>query len=234
MDALPLAGLEPPQPPLASHEVALVELHVNWLVPPADTEAGLAASCTLGAATMFTVVESEVVPPIPVQLRLNAVGEERGPTDSLPRVVFVPVHGPPAATQEVAPVLVHASEVRPLSATSVGDADNVIVGGSAGAATETTTVATVAPFGPAQLREYSVAVASGPIVALPPVGLEPDQPPPASHEVALVEVHVNWLVPPAGTDNGLAVRTTSVLARVSLYAGLYRKTSPENGSMTPR
>jgi hypothetical protein len=46
---VPLAAIDPLQPPEALQEVALVADHVNTVVPPWDTLVGVAVSETTGA-----------------------------------------------------------------------------------------------------------------------------------------------------------------------------------------
>ena len=66
---LPLVALAPLQPPVAVHEVALVELHVSVDAPPLATEAGFAPSVTVAAGITVTVaVATLLVPPAPVQV----------------------------------------------------------------------------------------------------------------------------------------------------------------------
>lgn len=69
--SLPDVGFVPDQPPDAVHVVAFVEDQVNVVVPPLETEVGLAVRDTLGAAGETATVSVAVwVPPIPVQERL--------------------------------------------------------------------------------------------------------------------------------------------------------------------
>jgi hypothetical protein len=67
----PLAASEPPQPPEAAHEVALVEDQVNVEIAPLATVLGLALSVTVGAAEVtVTVADCAAVPPLPVQVNV--------------------------------------------------------------------------------------------------------------------------------------------------------------------
>ena len=67
---MPLVALVPLQPPVAVHEVALVELHVSVEAAPLATEVGFAVSVTVGAGTTVTVaVATLLVPPAPLQLK---------------------------------------------------------------------------------------------------------------------------------------------------------------------
>ena len=66
---MPLVALVPLQPPVAVHEVALVELQVNVEAVPLATEVGFAVSVTVGAGTTVTVaVATLLVPPVPVHI----------------------------------------------------------------------------------------------------------------------------------------------------------------------
>ena len=65
----PLGASEPPQPPEAVQEVALLEDHVNIEVAPLATVLGLALNVTVGAAVVtFTVAVCAALPPAPVQV----------------------------------------------------------------------------------------------------------------------------------------------------------------------
>ena len=67
---VPLVALLPLQPPVAVHDVALVELHVSVEAPPLATEVGFAVNVTVGADAMVTVaVATLLVPPVPLQLK---------------------------------------------------------------------------------------------------------------------------------------------------------------------
>jgi hypothetical protein len=65
----PLGASEPPQPPEAVQEVALLEDHVNIEVAPLATVLGLALNVTVGADVVtFTVADCAALPPAPVQV----------------------------------------------------------------------------------------------------------------------------------------------------------------------
>jgi hypothetical protein len=67
---VPLVALVPLQPPVAVHEVALVELHVSVEAAPLAIEVGFAVNVTVGAGTTVTVaVATLLVPPAPLQLK---------------------------------------------------------------------------------------------------------------------------------------------------------------------
>jgi hypothetical protein len=65
--AFPLVGSAPFQPPLAAHDVAFVEVHVNIEAAPLAMAAGDASNATVGT-TLTTRVAITLVPPGPVQL----------------------------------------------------------------------------------------------------------------------------------------------------------------------
>jgi hypothetical protein len=65
---LPLVAVFDVQPPVAAHEVALVELQVNVDEPPLAMLAGLALTVTVGCVTTVTVAEALAEPPVPVQV----------------------------------------------------------------------------------------------------------------------------------------------------------------------
>ena len=67
VDFDPLVPCEPDHPPDAVHDVALLELQVNWAALPDDTLVGFAVSDTVGTpAATATDVEFVAVPPEPV------------------------------------------------------------------------------------------------------------------------------------------------------------------------
>ncbi len=71
MDCEPLVGSLPDQAPEATHEVALVDDHVNVALPPLVIELGLAARATVGAGGVTeTVADCDALPPVPVQARV--------------------------------------------------------------------------------------------------------------------------------------------------------------------
>ena len=58
-------------PPVAVHEVALVELQVRVDAPPLAIVVGLAVSEAVGLGAMVTVaVAAVLVPPVPVQVKV--------------------------------------------------------------------------------------------------------------------------------------------------------------------
>ena len=77
----PLVGCAPANvPPVIVQEVALVELQVNVEDPPLAIDVGLAVSVATGLGTMVTVaVAGVLVPPAPVQVRVNVVLAVKAP-----------------------------------------------------------------------------------------------------------------------------------------------------------
>jgi hypothetical protein len=73
-----------------------------------------------------------------------------------------------------------------------------------GPLTTLTVEAVLVPPSPVQVNEKVVAVARGPVLALPLGGCAPLQPPLALHEVAFAELQVNVAALPAATASGLA------------------------------
>jgi hypothetical protein len=71
VEAEPLIGSLPLQPPDAAQEVALVELQVNVALLPLVTVLGLAEMSTVGTGWVTeTVADCEALPPAPVQVRV--------------------------------------------------------------------------------------------------------------------------------------------------------------------
>ena len=70
----------PVQPPVAVHDVALVELHVSVEVPPLAIVVGLAVNVAVGTGAMVTVaVLAVLVPPAPVHVNEYVVLADRFP-----------------------------------------------------------------------------------------------------------------------------------------------------------
>lgn len=133
VDSDPEAGFDPLHAPLAVQEVALVEVQVSIDVPFTATVVGLALNATVGAtggggfALTVTVAERPVVPPAPVQDRLNVAFALMTGDCSLPEVALLPAHAP-EAVQEAAFCELHVSVERAPAATVVGLAVKVTVG----------------------------------------------------------------------------------------------------------
>jgi hypothetical protein len=109
VDALPLSGFEPLQPPEATQDVALAEVQFNVDADPLTTVAGLALSDTDGwgggGTPTATVTVWLISPPGPAQLSVNAVEAASTPVEAVPFTGRAPVH-PPEAVQELALVVV--------------------------------------------------------------------------------------------------------------------------------
>jgi hypothetical protein len=188
---LPLVAFAPAKvPPVAVHDVALVELHVSVEVPPLAIEVGLAVSVAVGSGAMVTVADAAVlVPPAPVHVNEYAVLAVKAPVLWLPLVALVPVH-PPEAVHDAALVELQVSvEDWPL-AIEVGLAVSVAVG--TGAMVTMAEAAVLVPPAPVQVNEYVVVAVRAPVLWPPLVAFVPANVPPiAVHDVAFVELHVS-------------------------------------------
>ena len=80
--------------------------------------------------------------------------------------------------------------------------------GDADAVTLTVALAIAPPPGPLQFSVKVVADVMAALWALPLTDRPPLQPPEAVHDAALLDVHVNIVVPPLETLVGLAARLT--------------------------
>lgn len=222
--SLPEVSLLPLHPPEAVQDVAFVDDHDNTLVPPLATLVGEADKLTVGAgvaAVTETDVDACVVPPLPVQLRLNVVFVLSAPVLELPEVDFVPLQ-PPDAEQDVAFVDDQRSVLLLPLVTDVGEADSETVGAGVGAVTETVRLACAEPPAPVHVSVYDAEAVNAPVPWLPDVAFVPLQLPDAEHEVALVEDHVSVLLPPLLTVLGDADSET-----VGACAGVEFRTDTE-------
>jgi len=72
---VPLAAFAPANvPPVAAHDVALVEFQVSVEIPRLAIEVGFAVSVAVGTGAMVTVVVAAVlVPPLPAQINTYVV-----------------------------------------------------------------------------------------------------------------------------------------------------------------
>lgn len=91
----------------------------------------------------------------------------------------------------------------PPGATLLGLALKVTVG--AGMTLTAVVAAALLPPAPSQVSENVVASSIDAFSWLPVAGRVPDQPPDAAHDVALVEVQANVVLPPLATTSGAAV-----------------------------
>ena len=203
----PAVARLPDQAPLAVHEVALVEDHVNELLPPLDTLVGLAVKVTVGAGTELatvTVTDLLALPPPPLQLNVNVLLAAVSATVfAEPLVARLPDHAP-EAVQLVALVDDHVSELLLPLDTLVGFAVSVTVG--TGEVVVTVTDRLVVPPPPVHVNVNVVSVFSAEVASLPLVAFVPLQPPEAVQLDALLVVHVKVDDPPLTTEVGLAVR----------------------------
>jgi hypothetical protein len=118
----------------------------------------------------------------------------------VPLVDRVPLQ-PPDAVHADALAELQLKTAAPPVATTAGVAVSTAVG-----TTLTVMLAgLLAPPGPVQVSEYVVLMATAGIVCEPLADWVPLQPPEASQEVALVELHVSVVAPPAATTRGFAV-----------------------------
>jgi len=139
--AVPDVGRAPVQPPDAVQLVAPVVLQVSVVVPPCDTDAGLAVRLTVGngAGVTSTCTDCAAVPPAPVHVRVKVDDAVSAPLACDPDNALAPVHAP-EAVQLVALLVAQLSVLVPPYATVVGDAPSVIVGGGVGAGGDTVIV----------------------------------------------------------------------------------------------
>lgn len=123
----------------------------------------------------------------------------------MPFAAFAPLQ-PPEAAHAVAFVLVQLRLEEPPAVTLAGFAANVSVG-AGGVPTLTVTLAIgLVPPAPVHWSENRVVAVRLEIVSFPDALFAPDQPPEAVQPVAFVEVQVSWVLPPAFTVVGFAVR----------------------------
>ncbi len=107
--------------------------------PPCTTELGEDANVRVGAGVgnvTPTVTSLAVVPPVPVQVRVNVVVCDSAAVTCVPEVALAPLQ-PPDAAQEAAFVVDHVSVEVPPCATWAGFAESVTVGGGGTALTTT-------------------------------------------------------------------------------------------------
>jgi hypothetical protein len=133
VDCEPAVVLAPLHAPLAVQLVALVDDHVNVLVPPPATLVGLAVSKTVtGGNDPATVTAADWViePPTPTQLSVKVLFATNPVIAALPEVALSPDHAP-LAVQLVALVDDHVSVLVPPLAMLVGLAVRVNVGAGA-------------------------------------------------------------------------------------------------------
>ena len=152
-----------------------------------------------------TVADALVVPPDPVQARVNVLELVNAPLDSLPETALLPDHAP-EAVQELALVEDQVSVEDPPLATVVGFAVSDTVG--AGGVTVTLADALTVPPDPVQARMNVLVTVNGPADWLPETALLPDHAPEALQELASVDDQVRVEDPPLTTEIGFAVSDT--------------------------
>ena len=149
VEAEPLVGSLPLQPPEAVHEVALAEVQLNVALVPFATVLGLAESVMLGTDRLTdTVADCEALPPVPVQVKLYVVFAVSAPVDCDPLTGMVPLQ-PPLAEQEVALLADQVSVELLPEVIALGPALNMTVGAPCDAVTVAAWVAP--PPGPMQV-----------------------------------------------------------------------------------
>jgi hypothetical protein len=203
---LPLLPCVPANvPPVAMHDVALVELQVNVDVPPLAMLVGFAFNVAVGMAPIVTVaVAGALVPPAPVHVNEYAVLVVKAPVLWLPLAVFVPLQ-PPDAIHDVAWVELHVNREAPPLAMVVGLAVSVAVG--AGAMLTVAVAGVLVPPAPVHVNEYVVLAVKAPVLWLPLAVFVPANVPPAAlQDVALVELQVSMEVPLLATLVGFAFK----------------------------
>ena len=127
---MPLVAFAPANvPPVAVHEVALVELQVSVEAAPLSTAPGLADSVAVGtgAVTVTVAVAAGLVPAAPVQVREYVVSAVNAPVLRVPLVATAPVQ-PPEALQDVALVELQVNVVLAPLEIEVEAADSEAVG----------------------------------------------------------------------------------------------------------
>jgi hypothetical protein len=206
---VPLAAFVPFQPPVAEHDVALVELQVRVAVPPLAILVGFAVNMTVGmlAATVTIAVVGTLVPPGPAQVREYVVVPANAAVVREPLAARGPLQ-PPVAAHDVALVELQVSiDVPPLAIVG-GVAVNMTVGTGFAATVTVAVTAAVVPPGPVQVSEYEAPAVKALVSCDPLVAKVPPQPPEAVHDVALVELHAKVATPPLLTDVGDALKET--------------------------
>jgi hypothetical protein len=206
LDWLPEIALVPDHAPEAVQELASVDDQVRVEDPPLTTEAGFAASDTVGTgAVTVTPADALALPPGPVQAIVKALELVSTPLDWLPEIALVPDHAP-EALQEVALVDDQVSVDDAPLATEVGFAASDTVG--AGGVTVTLADALALPPGPVQVREKLLLAVSMAVACCPEIALLPDQAPDAVQELASVDDQVSVEEPPLTTEVGFAASDT--------------------------
>jgi hypothetical protein len=150
VEAEPLVGSLPLQPPEAVQEVAFVEVQLKVAPLPLVTVLGFAEIFTVGADWVTeTLADCEALPPAPVQVIVKVVLAFNAPVDCEPLTARLPLQ-PPLAVQDVALVADHVNVELPPAVIDDGLACKVTVGAAADAVT--VAVCDALPPGPVQVR----------------------------------------------------------------------------------
>ena len=149
-------------PPVAVHDVALVELHVSVEDWPLAMLVGFAFNVAVGMVPIVTVaVAGALVPPVPVQVSVYAVLVVNAPVFTAPLAGFVPLQ-PPEAMQDVALVELQVRVDDPPPAMVGGLAVRVAVG--AEAMVTVAAVGILVPPVPIHVNEYIVLAVRAPVL----------------------------------------------------------------------
>jgi hypothetical protein len=179
---------------------ALVDDQESVELAPLAMVWGVAAIVSVGAAATVTVADWEALPPLPVQVKVNAPVLANGPVDCEPLVVLAPDH-PPEAVQAVASVDDQLSVALAPLATVCGVAVIVTVG--VGAFTVAVADCEALPPTPVQLSVKVLVTVKAPVDSEPLVALAPDHAPEAAQPVASVDDQVSVALAPLATVCGL-------------------------------
>jgi hypothetical protein len=149
--------LLPLHPPLAVQLVALVELQVSVVDPPAATVDGVAVSVTEGIVGCVTVTLTDCVadPPAPLQVSANAELEVNAPVEAVPEDALLPLQLPDA-THELASVEDQVRVADAPEASVDGDTARVTVGAGGAVGGCVTLAVTVWPAVPPAPEQVNV------------------------------------------------------------------------------
>jgi hypothetical protein len=195
----PDVAFVPVHAPDAVQDVAFEVDHVNRDVAPDLTDVGDAENVSVGAGVpppvelTVTVVDTDFVPPLPLQLNLYVVFAVRAPVLWLPLRAFVPLQ-PPEAVQLVELVELHVNFDELPEATVFGAAVNVTEGHGTTVPPIFFTTVPPAPTHVSRNVTYSLGV-KGPMLAVPESGFAPDQAADAVQVFALVVDHFRGNTP---------------------------------------
>jgi hypothetical protein len=231
VDCVPLMPLGPFHASEAVQPVVFVDDQLSVALLPLAIEVGLAPSVSVGAGAIVTVTLCVLVPPAPVQARVNVLSAVSAPVGCVPLAPLGPFHAPEA----VQPVVFEDDQLSvalPPLATEAGLAPSVSVGcggggGAVAGVTVTVTPLTMLPPSPVQSRLKMLSALSAPVDCVPLVFLGPLQVPEALQPVALADDQLNVALAPLATEAGLT-------SRVSVGAGLGAADFGIDGSTSER